>query len=181
MAGTRALCVTGMPGCGKEEFLQVAEQAGFAVIRMGDLIREEGARRGLAASDTTLGGMADEERKRHGPEIWAQRTVDQIASNRIVIDGLRSLSELSVFRRAFPEGLSVVAVFASPDTRAQRIFRRGRADDVLTQEELRIRDERELRWGLGDVIAMADYLIVNEGTLADLQKAAKRVLREVFG
>lgn len=181
MSTPQALCVTGMPGCGKEEFLQIAAKAGHEVIRMGDLIRKEAARRGLPAGDDAVGGMADEERRKHGPDIWARRTLEHLREEGIVIDGLRSLNELAVFREAFEDRLRVVAVFASPETRARRIVRRGRPDDVVTKEDLRVRDEREMRWGLGNVIAMADFMIINEGSLDDFHAAASRVLHEVFG
>ncbi len=39
------VCVTGMPGCGKEEVARIAERMGFSVVRMGDVVREEAARR----------------------------------------------------------------------------------------------------------------------------------------
>ncbi len=159
----------------------MASQANLAVIRMGDVVREEASRRGVEITDEAVGGMAHREREIHGPDIWARRTVERAPSDRIVIDGIRSLDEVACFRETFGDALSVVAVHASPHTRYRRIAKRQRRDDVITEEELRVRDRRELRWGLGEVIALSDYLIVNEGTLEDFREATRRVLREVFG
>lgn len=177
----RALCITGMPGCGKEEVLKVAVEGGYAVVRMGDVVRAEAARRGLPATDAGVGGMAHEERERHGPAVWARRTLAEATADDLVIDGIRSLHEVAYFREAFGEALTVVAVHASPRTRHRRIARRQRRDDAETEEALRRRDERELAWGLGQVIALADRMIVNEGSLEDLRKGAGRLLQEVFG
>src|SRR5437773_942901 len=58
----RVVCLTGMPGCGKEEALAVAQTLGFSVVRMGDVVREEALRRGLPITDATVGGMANAER-----------------------------------------------------------------------------------------------------------------------
>ena len=42
------------------------------------------------------------------------------------------------------------------------------------------RDQRELGVGLGKVIATADHLIVNEGTLTQLRKKTERLLKEML-
>lgn len=181
MSATRAVCVTGMPGCGKEEFVKVALQEGLPVIRMGDVVREEARRRGIFLTDEGVGGMAKEERRIHGPDIWALRTLERIKSERVVIDGVRSLAEVEAFRKAFADCLIIVAVHASPRTRYARIASRRRRDDIATEEEFRVRDERELRWGLGQVIALADYMIVNEGSLEEFHRKAREVLKRVFG
>ncbi len=125
--------------------------------------------------------MAHEERERHGPEVWARRTLEQTLADDLVIDGVRSLDEVAYFRKATGDALTVVAVHASPRTRHARIAERQRRDDAVTEHELRRRDERELSWGLGRVIVLADRMIVNEGSLEDLRARAGRLLQEVFG
>ena len=172
----RVVCVTGMPGCGKEEFVRVAQERGLAIVRMGDVVREEAKRRGLKFSDETVGGMAHEERVRLGFGIWAERTVPHVGDALTVIDGIRGREEVEVFRRAFGEALVVVAIHASPKTRYGRILKRGRGDDVLSLEEFHRREERELGWGLAEVIATADHVIVNEGTLQEIEGRCAKVL-----
>src|SRR5437879_7616378 len=113
----RVVCLTGMPGCGKEEALTVAQTLGFSVVRMGDVVREEALRRGLPISDATVGGMAHAERQIQGMGVWAERTLPRIAGERVLVDGLRGRAELEGFRNSFGDDLSVVAVHASPRTR----------------------------------------------------------------
>lgn len=175
------ICVTGMPAAGKEEFQKVAAQEGYVIVRMGDVVREEARRRGLAITDAAVGGMAHSERERHGPTIWAERTVPHVRSERVCIDGLRSLAELGVFRKAFGSGLVVFAVEASPETRWARVQLRRRSDDATTWEEFQRRDARERGWGLEEVIAAADVRIVNEGTLDEFYSAVRAALRELDG
>lgn len=172
----RVICLTGMPGCGKEEFVKVAQERGFAIIRMGDIVREEAKRRGVKFSDETVGGMAHEERVKHGFGVWAGRTVPHVKEETTVIDGIRGGEELEVFRREFGDRLAVVAIHASPRTRYKRIRDRGRGDDVVSWEEFLRRDDRELGWGLGEVIATADHMVVNEDGLEAMQAACRRVL-----
>ena len=170
-----------MPGCGKEEVLAVAQTVGFSIVRMGDVVREEVRRRGLPISDASVGGLAHAERQAHGFGIWAERTVPRIHGDRVLVDGLRGRAELEVFRGAFGDELTVIAVHASPKTRYERMLRRGRTDDAGTIEAFQARDTRELGWGLGDVIAMADVMLVNESSLEALHEAAKVALERLHG
>ena len=175
----RVVCVTGMPGCGKEELVKVAQERGLAIVRMGDVVREEASRRGLRFSDETVGGMAHEERVKHGFGVWAERTVPRVKDETTVIDGIRGREELEVFRHAFGDRLVVVAIHASPRTRYERIKGRARGDDVVSWEEFLRRDERELGWGLGEVIATADRMIVNEGGLEEMRERCREALDAV--
>src|SRR3989442_7508300 len=60
-----------MPGCGKDELLAVARDLGFSIVRMGDVVREEAARRGLPITDEAVGGRGPAVRQGHGVRIWA--------------------------------------------------------------------------------------------------------------
>lgn len=170
-----------MPGAGKEEVVSVAKALGYVIVRMGDVVREEAARRGLPITDAGVGGMAHQERVEHGFGIWAERTLPRIPGGRVLIDGLRGKAELEVFRRAFGDRLVVLAVHASPRVRHVRIAARARADDAATREALRRRDERELGWGLAEVIATADVLLLNEGTLSAFRNAVTSALKTLAG
>ena len=177
----KVVCVTGMPGCGKDELLGVAIDLGFSIVRMGDVVREEATRRGLPITDEAVGGMAHAERQAHGFGIWAERTLPRIRGEHVLVDGLRGRAELDVFRNAFGEGLVVLAVHASPKTRYERMMRRRRPDDAMSVEAFRVRDVRELSWGLGDVIAIADLVLVNEGSLEDFRRQARAALGRLHG
>ena len=170
------ICVAGMPGCGKEEFVKVAEERGLPVVRMGDIVRAEAKRRGLKFSDDSVGGMAHEERVKNGFGVWAERTIPHVKAGTTVIDGIRGREEVEVFRRAFGDRLVVVAIHASPKTRYERILKRRRGDDVLSVEEFHRREEREMGWGLAEVIATADHMVVNEDGLEGMRAECRRVL-----
>lgn len=159
----------------------MAKELGFRIVRMGDVVREEATRRGLPITDAAVGGMAHSEREAHGFGIWAERTLGRIHGDRVLVDGLRGRAELEVFRKAFGEALVVIAVHASPKTRYERMMRRHRSDDALTLEAFRVRDLRELSWGLGDVIATADLVLVNEGSLDEFRRQARAALERLHG
>ena len=68
------IVVTGMPGAGKEEFVQVAKSLGYDVVRMGDVVRAEAKKQGITDSDKGIGEFADQERRLRGFDIWAKRS-----------------------------------------------------------------------------------------------------------
>ncbi len=169
-----------MPGAGKEEFVKVALEHGYGVIRMGDVVRREAESRGTAMDDRGVGGFASLEREVHGPGIWAERCLKVLGEGDTVIDGSRSLAELEVFRRALGSDLRLVAIHSSPGQRFQRLLRRARSDAPEDREAFDERDRRELGWGLGSLIAMADVMIVNEGTLEKFRETVAEELRKIW-
>jgi len=60
----------------------------------------------------------------------------------------------------------LIAIHSSPKTRYERLIKRGRAEDKK-YEDLAKRDFEELQMGIGNVIAMADYVLTNEGDVED--------------
>jgi hypothetical protein len=115
--------LTGMPGAGKEEFVKVALNDGYSVIRMGDVVRMEAERRRIVMDDRGVGGFASSERQAHGPGIWAERCLPLKGKGNVVIDGSRSLSEIEVFRSRLGKDVKVVAIHTSPERRFARSFR----------------------------------------------------------
>jgi dephospho-CoA kinase len=178
-AAMRVLLLSGMPGSGKSEAVKVAEEIGIPVHHMGGLVREMVKARGFEVDRANMQAVADGERKKYGPDIWARRTLRLISpAPTVVIDGARSLDEVAFFRRELRAGLTVVCVHASPRTRWERIDRRRREDDPSTFAELCERDQNELRWGLGEVIATADVMLVNEEGKGTLRAQMRRLLLE---
>lgn len=177
----KILVTTGMPGCGKEEFLKCCVTRGAHVVRMGDMVREKAQEFGLDLSDKSVGNLADEERKRFGMDIWAKRTIPFVGGDLVVIDGTRGPDEIRAFKNAFGEALKVVAIHASPKTRFERLRGRGRPDSPSNFSEFDVRDRRELEWGLGDAIALADFMVVNDGSLDELKMQVDRLLDGLLG
>ncbi len=177
----RVVATTGMPGSGKGLGVEVAESLGVPVVAMGDLVREETQRRADEVGPRAFGEVATRVRQEEGKGAWAKRTVERIdaleGDGVVLVDGVRSLDEVGVFRDAFGDDLLVVAVLASPSTRYERLSERGRLEDEGSVDWFKERDLRELEYGLGRVVAMADVYIVNE----ESPEEAKSVLRAVLG
>lgn len=166
----RVLGFTGMPGSGKSEAMEVAKARGHPVVRMGDLIWEEVERQGLPRDAANVGRVANAMRQSHGKDVWAKRTAErvrQVAKGQrlVLIDGVRSHEEVQTLRGELGHDFVLVAIHTDPDHRFQRMARRGRADDSTDPALLKVRDERELGWGIAQTIALADEMLVNDGSL----------------
>jgi dephospho-CoA kinase len=175
------LGVVGMPGAGKSVVDMVATINGFAVVVMGDVIRDEVERRNLTATSKAVGDVMLGLREEEGEAVIAKRCVSKILAvpqTNVIVDGVMSPAEVDEFRRHFPK-FKILAIHASPQTRFHRLYQRGRSDDA-GEAAFRERDYRELQTGKGAVIAMADYLIVNEGAFTEFKAEIERVLRDVF-
>lgn len=175
----RVIAFTGMPGAGKSVAVEVANKRNLPVLRMGDFIWEEVRRRGLALDSGSVAEVAMQMRTDFGPGVWAEKTCDKLhtmKSSMAVIDGVRSEAELEVFRHRLGVDFTLVAIHASRKTRMRRILARHRSDDVKDEGEFIARDERELGWGIGRVIALADVMLVNEEPLPSLEDQVARLL-----
>ncbi len=176
------ICIAGMPGSGKSVIARVASDLGIPVYNMGDIVREETMKRYGRITPELMVETSRAIREEYGEDVVAIKTIEKIrgVGEVVVIDGVRSLKEIEVFRR-HADRVVVVAVHASPKTRYKRLRERMRPGDPSTWEEFRKRDFIELSFGVGDVIALADYMIVNEGSLEEAYESAKKLFKELVG
>jgi dephospho-CoA kinase len=173
--------LVGMPGSGKSVVVETAQQKGYTVVVMGNVVREETRKRGLELNPKNIGAVMLDLRKKGGQGVIAEKCVpiiERTQSSKVIIDGLRSLNEADVFKQHFPS-FSLIAVHASPETRFNRLNHRRRSDDPDVWEVFRERDMRELSVGLGNAIAMAGYIIINEDDRKVTQTEVAEILARV--
>ncbi|MFX1486123.1 MAG: AAA family ATPase [Promethearchaeota archaeon] len=178
----KALGIVGMPGSGKSIAVEVAESFDVPVITMGDVVREVAESKGITLSPSELGNLALELRREGGNAAIANMCLPKIMelkSDSLLIDGLRSMSEVDAFKTRVNK-LFIIAIHVSPKTRFDRLKQRGRPDDPKTWTEFRRRDLREIEMGLSEVIALADYMVINENTIGEARKELKRIFEEVI-
>ena len=168
----KILLITGMPGAGKEELLEVARSMDIPFLRMGDIVREFHRTSGAAEKGLSVGEVANGEREKHGKDIWAKRAIDRMSGDLFLVDGCRSLAEVNSFKGLSDE-VYIIGVHASRKIRYERLVRRGREDAPHSIEEFDERDNRELGWGLGNVIALSDILIINDSDLESFKSKVK--------
>jgi dephospho-CoA kinase len=175
----RVIATVGLAGSGKGEFAAVARRRDIPVVTMGDVIRAECRDRGLDPADHH-GEVAQALREENGPAAIAEASLPHIEtalgeSDTVVVDGIRSDTEVDVFEDRFGESFTLVAIEAPFELRKERIGDRGR-DNVEDGEGLKQRDERELGFGLGEALERADVTIENTGTLEAFRERVRETL-----
>ncbi len=178
----KVVAIVGMPGAGKSEVARLFQERGFARIRFGDITDAEVKQRGLALNEENERRFRERLREEHGMAAYAILNRPRIDAARketdVVIDGLYSWEEYLDLKDYYGDDLSLVAVWASPETRYTRLT--GRAARPLTPGEAASRDRAEIEHiNKGGPIAMADFTVNNESSLADLRKETERIISKL--
>jgi len=175
--------IVGLPGSGKSEAATVARELDIPVVTMGDVIRAECRDRGLDPA-THHGEVAQALREENGPGAIAERSLPLIEDHRddsdtVLIDGIRSDTEVDRFEDAFGDDFLLVSIEAPFETRAERLDLRGRdASAEEGGESLAERDERELGFGMGEAMEVADLTIENTDSLASFHDRVRTLLTD---
>ena len=176
----RIIGTVGLPGSGKSEAAAVARTLDIPVVTMGDVIREVCRNRGYDPAEDH-GTVAKSLREEEGPAAIAERSLPIIeakleANETVLVDGLRSDTELDCFRDAFGDNFVLVSIEAPFESRAERLSERGRDETDIDKTALRKREERELGFGMGTAMDRADVVIENTESLSEFHETIQQFL-----
>jgi dephospho-CoA kinase len=176
----RVIGFCGLPGSGKSTAIKSVEDLGV-IINMGDVVRNEAIKKKIELNDENLGQIAKDLRREGGNDIIAEKCVDLINNSQsevVFVDGIRSPYELDVFRKywKFP----LVVIEAREDIRHKRILERARDDDSNSIVNIQNRDEREIAFGLIDLIGKAEYIIENNSSIKHLKKSTRKLINNLI-
>ncbi len=186
----KVIAIVGLPGSGKTEVGKFFIDLGFQPIRLGQLTLDEVRKRGLEPGEASERPIREAIRKKHGMGAYATLNfpkIDSLLKNGdVIVDGLYSWEEYLEFKKKYSEKLTVIAVYASPKVRHQRLLSRKwdknkdpkMVNRPYTEEQAKARDNAEIgNLHTGGPIAMADFTIINENTKDELQKNIKKIIR----
>jgi dephospho-CoA kinase len=183
----RVLGVTGMPGSGKSEFALFASEMGYHTVVMGDVVRARVVEEGFEPTPEMSRRYMLQLREEMGETAVAHLTcieIDKLTDEgkvQLIIDGIRSQAEVLHFREHIGSSFVIIAIHVDPELRFQRLKTRGRKDAPVTEKDFNKRDEAELKLGLGETIAFANYIIPNNKTLDDFREKSLNLLKELEG
>lgn len=178
----KVAAIVGMTGSGKSEVSRAFERNGFRRVRFGDLTDDEIRKRGLTLNEENERRIRELLRQEHGMAAYARLNLPRIDSalehSNVVIDGLYSWDEYTLLKAYYGDNLYLVAVWASPKTRHQRLAMR--LERPLTPEEAASRDRAEIEnSGKGGPIAIADFTILNESPRENLEQEVERIIHQL--
>jgi len=176
------LGITGRNCAGKDTVADILEARGFERHSLSDVLRVELRARGVEITRAALIDVGRELREREGPAVLANRMKSMIRTARVALVSVRSPVEVASLREF--AGFHLVTVDAPIEVRFRRETSRKREGAVPTLAEFVELERREdtadaNAQQLGATIAMADRVIVNDGTLADLEAKVAALLGEL--
>lgn len=178
--------VTGTLGSGKDTLSRyLTNKKGFFHFSLSDAIREECEKRRLPKDRDTLVNLGNELRSTLGNDILAKRAMEVVQKQKAensVITSIRNPDEVK-FLKSQP-GFVMIAVDAPVEVRYQRIAARRREGDFVDFETFKAQEQKEMsgaahEQSIGVVIKMADYHLVNDGTIEEFFGEIEKVLNTI--
>lgn len=187
----KIVCISGMCGAGKSVVSDYFVKNGFQYVRFGQLTMDELKKRKLEVNEVNERMIREDLRKIHGMAAYAILNLPKfdelIKLGNVIADGLYSFEEYKILKEHFGDSFVLIAVYAPPKLRYERISSRimGADDKDLrnrpfTKEEARSRDFAEIEnLNKGGPIAMADFTILNNKDFNFLEVQMKEVYDQI--
>ena len=177
--------ITGTIGSGKEVVKKaLAKNFSCYSVSLSSVIQSQMKK----IDRKSLQDMENDLRKRYGSHILAKLATDYMQKDKemIIVEDIKNPGEVDYLKKTFGDKFFLIAVDASRELRWERIKARGREGDPKTWEEFLEADERDQGVGeplhgqrVRECIQMADFLIVNEGSLEEVDEKVMKILKEL--
>jgi dephospho-CoA kinase len=186
----KIICIVGMPGAGKSTVSDEIVKQNFTYLRFGQITLDKIKEKGLEINESNEKKIREDFRKKYGMGAFAILNIPKIDNllkeSNVVADGLYSWSEYKILKEKYGDAMYVVAVYAPPKLRYERLKNRNIENDPeqrfrsLTEKEAKARDYAEIEnLEKGGPIVMADFTIVNTGTINELKENINKILSEL--
>lgn len=191
MAANKIVFIVGMAGSGKSLVADELVKRDFAYVRFGQIVIDEIKKRELEISETNEKLVREELRKQYGMGALATLNIQKfdecLKNSNVVGDGLYSWTECKILKEKYGDLMYVLAVFAPPGLRYERLENRTAENDAdsrfrsIPKEKSKLRDYAEIEnIEKGGPIAMADFTIINTGTIDDTKMQLEKFLAQII-
>jgi len=188
VAGAK-LCIglTGRMASGKGEAVRILSGHGFRYISLSDIVRSEAAKADSRVTRSQMQDIGNRLRTEGGAGVLGRMIREIVLAApeaRWVIDGIRNPAEVLELKKI--DDFYLIGIDCDIPIILARMKKRGRVTDMAAEGELRASLERE--WGngepeggqrVGPTLAMADYYVANNGTLAEFKARLEEVLNKI--
>lgn len=176
---SKIIAVVGMCGVGKSVACNYLIKNNFQNVYFGGVTLEKLKENGMDVTPENEKIMREGLRKEFGMGAYAILLLPKIEElalkGDVVLDGLYSWDELKILKEKFQDKITIVAIIADKDKRYDRLSKREVRP--FTKEEAVKRDIGEIEnMAKGGPIAYADYFILNNGTIEDLESKLREIL-----
>ena len=180
MREKKIIAVLGMPGSGKSEAIgYLRERYEWPKVYFGDVTFQEMERRSLERNQANERLVREDLRNLYGEDYYAKEVIKMIDALGdvpvVLVESFYSAAEYRVFKERYNTAFVTIAIHAQPAIRHARLAERP--ERPLSEREAEERDWAQLtRLTQGTPIALADHMIVNEGTKEELQRHLDEVV-----
>ena len=171
----KIIALVGLAGSGKSSAVEYLTEKGFPKIYFGGVIYKAMDEAGIEKTWDNQQQFREEIRRREGKDFVIKRVIKNIhdlinaGQNKIVLDGLYTWSEYKFLKHEFPGQVVVIAIVTPKYLRHQRMAKR--IERPMQPHEVDQRDWSEIEnLEKGGPIAIADYFIINDGSLEQLHQ-----------
>lgn len=171
----KIIALVGLAGSGKSSAVEYLTEKGFPKIYFGGVIYKAMDEAGIEKTWDNQQQFREEIRRREGKDFVIKRVIKNIhdlinaGQNKIVLDGLYTWSEYKILKHEFPGQVVVIAIVTPKYLRYQRMAKR--IERPMQPHEVDQRDWSEIEnLEKGGPIAIADYFIINDGSLEQLHQ-----------
>ena len=171
----KIIALVGLAGSGKSSAVEYLTEKGFPKIYFGGVIYKAMDEAGIEKTWDNQQQFREEIRRREGKDFVIKRVIKNIhdlinaGQNKIVLDGLYTWSEYKLLKHEFPGQVVVIAIVTPKYLRYKRMAKR--IERPMQPHEVDQRDWSEIEnLEKGGPIAIADYFIINDGSLEQLHQ-----------
>ncbi len=161
--------IAGTIGAGETAACEILEGLGFRRISLSDILREKLREMGKPVTRENLRWLGEKLRSEQGEDVLARMALEKHGGN-VVIDSVFAPEEARYIQS---KGGVIVGIVAPLELRHGRVVAR---DGPVSLEEFRKKDEWDRRGRTDAVLDEADFIIVNDGTLEELEEALRKVV-----
>ena len=170
------MCIVGRQGSGKSTLNGMLEEQGYRVIELSDLVSK------AMPPGASISDFVKEMKERYGDMVLAKWILEEVnaSKKRPVITGVKGQAEMDFLRKHL--NLVVVAIDIPAQLRMERAIGNTAApkDHPKSVEQFLRKEESEERMGLPEIIAFADYVIINDGTIEALKSKVLGIIKSVY-
>lgn len=175
--------LTGQIACGKGVIKKhLMETYGASDYRFSTILRDLLKRLHLESTRENLMNISTILRDSFGDDLLAHAMAEDIKNDTqpfMVIDGIRRLADIK-FLKTIP-GFKLIRIVANEKLRHERVISRNEnvGDDKKTFADFLKDQQQETEIQIPEVMTAADYEIVNEDTLAALDKEVDNIIDDI--
>ncbi len=184
--------ITGTLGAGKGEIVAyLTTNRAFTHYSVRGYLIHEIRRRGMPLNRDSMVEVANELRAHNSPSFIVEQLFDQAVGcgRHSVIESMRTLGEVEALRRRVVVekigGFCLLAVDADPQVRFARIQARASETDKVSFQQFLDNERREMRsedpakQNIAACMAVADYVLCNDGTQEELHRQVDCILGQL--